>query len=143
MVNPRPKGRDTRKDPVMSPSPSFLNLDEAASKILEACQFTTSKGRPKPFLFIVGPGICYPPIPLSAQIEAECRKRALKRGAKASPGTLSPMDAYSYWFSKAFPHPEQREDYFKNLTENKPISFANSRLAHLLLANSLGNIVIT
>jgi tetratricopeptide (TPR) repeat protein len=54
------------------------------------------------------------------------------------------MDAYSYWFGQAYPNPAMRRDYIKRLVQDKPITAANLRLAHLLAEDKpQANVVIT
>jgi len=53
------------------------------------------------------------------------------------------IDKYSYWFQQAYPQPIQRQNYLRKLIEKKAISAANFRLAHLMLENTITNIVIT
>lgn len=119
----------------------FLELSTAVSEIAQAC-----KERPdgdSPFFFIVGAGISYPQIPLASQIEKECRSLASKLGRSQEPSDKNPLDTYSYWFEKAFPQPQQRQQYLQGLMRGKSISHATFRLAHLLLSSKLASIVVT
>ncbi len=122
---------------------SILEFDEAVKEIAETCREAKRRKRASPFVFVVGAGISHPPVPLASQIEEDCRERAMQRGVATAPTDSSPMGRYSYWFGKAYPHPEQRREYLQSLVEGQPISAANLGLAHLLLDNSVTNLVIT
>jgi tetratricopeptide (TPR) repeat protein len=127
----------------MAVTPTILSLDEAVSEIAQACAFATAEKRTSPFAFLVGAGISHPTVPLAGGVEAQCKEVAEKRGVKPPPGNPSPMERYSYWFGKAYPHAIQRQKYLQSLIEGKPISLANFRLAHLLSAKCVANLVIT
>ncbi|RKG58166.1 hypothetical protein D7X30_16985 [Corallococcus sp. AB011P] len=127
--------------------PQILSLDEAAFEIHQACLASIENGESPPFFFITGAGISHPPIPLARQIIEHCKDKAKGHPALASPQSQSPLNEYSYWFSLAYPHPQQRTQYFEKLISNEYISAANLRLAHLLLnedpAKRLTNLVFT
>ena len=53
------------------------------------------------------------------------------------------MSVYSHWLQQAFPQPHQRQEYFRRLIENKPLSPASLRLGHLLLEKSVTNVLVT
>ncbi|MBI4490118.1 MAG: SIR2 family protein [Deltaproteobacteria bacterium] len=91
----------------------------------------------------MGAGISHPPIPLAWEIEEKCKAIAKQYGRTEQPPGLSPLDAYSHWFAKALPNPIQRQRYLRKLIEGKPISQANLRLAHLLLEETITNVVVT
>ena len=97
-----------------------------------------------PFFFIVGAGISYPSIPLASEITAHCRTKAESRGFKIERSRdESSLSEYSFWFDKAYPQPIDRQRYLRSLIEKKPITDANLRLAHILLARTVTNLVIT
>lgn len=120
-----------------------LGLDEAIQQIGEACRIAREKKRPSPFVFVIGAGISHPPIPLAREIEDHCREWATKKGITSAIDDDSPMGRYSCWFERAYPQPEHRREYLQRLIEGKPVSVANLRLAHLLLDNSVSNLVVT
>jgi tetratricopeptide (TPR) repeat protein len=118
-----------------------LPLEDAISEIEQACE-----GREpgdSPFFIIAGAGVSAPSVPLASQIIEECKKKAAEynRGAEPAPGTT--MATYSYWLGRAYPQSIQRQEYFKELIKDKPISHANFRLAHLLGERRLATLVVT
>ena len=121
--------------------PRFIELDDAVSRIKQACE-----NRPKgssPFFFMVGAGISYPSVPLATQIVDDCRRLAETYGRSTEAPGASGVDQYSQWFQTAYSEPYQRQEYLQKLIEDKPITHANFRLAHLLLDNTISNIVVT
>lgn len=118
----------------------FINLKAAAGQIKQACE--NSHGR-LPFFFLVGAGISSPPIPLASDIVGECE--AIARGLERTdePSGKLPIDVYSHWFQKAYPHPIDRQRFLRGMINGKPISHANFRLAHMLLDKSVANMVVT
>ncbi len=122
----------------------FLELEEAIHDIKRACD---ESSKPEKFFFIVGAGISFPPVPLSAAIVEHCKEQAEKTGYPANTTSLkSPQKIskeYSYWMRKAYPQPKDRQNYLRELIEGKPISHANLRLAHLLLEPKIANLVVT
>jgi len=148
-----------------------LSLDTAALQIRKACEerqrecaeqhVPAAAGSPRlkaepedgglrgrysgrrPFFFLVGAGISYPPIPLASSIEEECRRLATDELPSVEPGALKPIDTYSYWFDQAYPHPLQRQLYLRQLIQRRTISHASFRLAHLLLDRRIANVVVT
>jgi tetratricopeptide (TPR) repeat protein len=127
----------------MSPTENHLQLEEAVDNILLGWKRTQEKKQPPPFVFIVGAGVSYPPVPLGGQIAADCEKIARARKELSTPPSMSPMETYSFWFERAFPDATDRQQYLAGLIKEKPISPANFRLAHLLLANTISNLVVT
>lgn len=127
-------GRSVAKPPTVS-------LKEAVRNIVETRSRPT---RPvsNPFVFVTGAGISYPSVPLAGSITKDCEKLARSKGVNAEPKSDSPIDRYSYWFEKAYPDPTARQEYIQRLVEAKPISPANFRLAHLLIAG-FTNLIIT
>lgn len=102
-----------------------------------------TRGR-RPFFFLVGAGISYPPVPLASDIERKCREIAEQDKIAADPRFTKPIDTYSYWFDQAFPHPLQRQLYLRDIIrEPKTISHASFRLAHLLMDGRIANVVVT
>ena len=120
-----------------------LDIRTAASHIKQACDDSRQSKHRSPFFFLVGAGISHPPIPLASQIESECKAIAAKYKRTDEPAGIRPIDKYSHWFGTAFPQPVQRQTYLRRLIENKPISHANLRLAHLLLGQTISNLVVT
>lgn len=120
-----------------------LDLKTAASHIKQACDEISGPAWRSPFFFLVGAGISHPSVPLASDIEAHCRDVATKYGRTESPVGSHALDTYSHWFGTAFPQPIQRQRYLRKLIENKPISHANLRLAHLLLLRTISNLVVT
>jgi tetratricopeptide (TPR) repeat protein len=119
-----------------------IDLPTAVSEIKQACD-ETSAGE-SPFFIIAGAGISAPSVPLASQIESECRATAAKYGRVDEPPPKStPIDTYSHWFQRAFPQAKQRQNYFRKLIENKPITHANLRLAHLLGDKRLATLAVT
>ncbi|HEV7858671.1 MAG TPA: tetratricopeptide repeat protein [Pyrinomonadaceae bacterium] len=116
----------------------LIDLDKAAEQIKRLCEQRT-----RPFFFIVGAGISYPPILLAAEIEKHCRALAKDYDTADEPAGMSPIDGYSYWFDRAYEHPVLRQEYLRDLIEGSPISHANFRLAHLLLEKQISNLVVT
>ncbi|MDQ3802368.1 MAG: hypothetical protein M3416_00710 [Acidobacteriota bacterium] len=121
-----------------------IHLEEAADQILQACEDNERRGEGPPFFFIVGAGISKPPIKLAADIIVDCQAEAekYKRSAGAAGRRPSSYD-YSDWFEAAFPHAVLRQRYLQNLMEDKPISDANLRLAHLLIGRRVASLVVT
>jgi tetratricopeptide (TPR) repeat protein len=120
---------------------NLIDLETAVSEIQQACE-DRQQGR-DPFFFLVGAGISKPPINLAAEIEADCRAMAKKYARTVGPIGALPIDTYSHWFNTAFPQPNQRQRYLRELIEGKNISQANFRLAHLLLKRTISNLVVT
>jgi tetratricopeptide (TPR) repeat protein len=116
----------------------LIDLDKAADQIKRLCG-----QRSRPFFFIVGAGISYPPILLASEIEKHCRALAKDYDTADESAGMSPIDGYSYWFDRAYEHPVLRQEYLRDLIEGSPISHANFRLAHLLLEKQISNLVVT
>ena len=114
----------------------FISLSEAVSEIRQACE-DAEAGSGYPFFFLVGAGISYPQVALASQITAACRTEAEKRDRTKAPLHGDAMSQYSHWFQSAYPQAIQRKKYLKSLIDNKPISRANFRLAHLLLGDEV------
>jgi hypothetical protein len=106
------------------------DLDSAISEIIRACP--DSNGANPPFFFIVGAGLSHPIIETASGLMNECKAKALKNGKSAEPPSQDRMDTYSHWMDAAFPHAEQRRKYLQEKIQNKNISPATLRLAHLL-----------
>jgi caspase domain-containing protein/SIR2-like protein len=122
----------------------LIDLDHAVSEIKQTWEDVGEDPRRSPFFLIVGAGISFPPVPLAGTIIEHCEKIAqqYKRAATLN-GNDRILDRYSHWFGLAYPHARQRQKYFRSLIENQPISLANLRLAHLLSAARLTNLVVT
>lgn len=97
----------------------------------------------RPFFFLVGAGLSYPDVPLSSDITKQCKLYAQRFNITSEPANSAALDTYSHWFDQAYPHPKQRQIYLRSLIENKPISVANFRLAHLLASKKIANVVVT
>ncbi len=119
-----------------------IDLDTASGEIQQACEGTLGGGR-LPYFFLVGAGVSSPPIKLAGEIQEDCKKIAQTYERMDVPSSNDPIDTYSHWFDKAYPHPIQRQRYLRSLMAGKPISQANFRLAHLLLETRIANLVIT
>lgn len=122
--------------------PKFIELDEAVSRIKQACEDREHESR-FPFFFMVGAGLSYPSVPLAPDIVSKCREVAQGYGRGSEPTEKSALDTYSYWFQTAYAEPKQRQRYLHDLIREKPITHANFRLAHLLLSNKISNLVVT
>jgi len=117
------------------PLPQTLTLSEAADEIRG-----TSGRHPRPFFFMVGAGISHPTIPLAPALVEHFREQA---GSAQPPSNQTAMDAYAWWFGRAYASPGDRQQYLQKLIEGKPITDANLRLAHLLLGGKFANLVVT
>ena len=122
--------------------PYLIELDEAVSRIKQACESRSSDAL-SPFFFMVGAGISCPSVPLAADIVAQCQEVAGSHGRKQEPVGKNALDLYSHWFQTAYGEPDQRQKYLRELIEGRPITHANFRLAHLMLNNTISNIVVT
>lgn len=117
------------------------DLDSAISEIIEAC--SDSSGTNRPFFFIVGAGLSVPIIETASGLIDECKAKALKNGKSAEPASQDRMDTYSHWMDAAFPHAEQRRKYLQEKVQDKNISPATLRLAHLLQDGKIARTVVT
>jgi len=120
-----------------------VDLKTAASHIRQACDDSRQWKLRLPFFFLVGAGISHPPVPLASEIESECRNVAARYKRLDDPPGIRPIDNYSHWFGRAYPQPGQRQAFLRGLIENKLISHANLRLAHLMLGKTITNLVVT
>lgn len=112
-----------------------IGLTDAATYIVN-----TSQRHNWPFFLMVGAGVSYPPVPLASQIVEACKTEYT---SCKNPTGQSPMEEYSWWFQKAFHSPADRQLYLRSLIENRSISPANLRLAHVLLSKKLSNLLVT
>lgn len=117
-----------------------LTLQDAAADIRNTCELDPDR---RPFFFLVGAGVSYPPVPLASAIVDDCKQRAQKYRALDEPDNKNPIADYSFWFEKAYPAPADRQRYLRSLIEGRFISQANFYLAHLLLDRRISNIVVT
>jgi tetratricopeptide (TPR) repeat protein len=115
--------------------PQEITLAEATTHIVNTC----ARHR-RPFFFMVGAGVSFPPIPLAPHVIEACRKQC--PGSEV-PKDLDPMREYSWWFQRAFHSPADRQWYLRSLIEKQSVSHANLRLAHLLLSKKISNLVVT
>ena len=120
--------------------PHFIELDEAVSRIKQACDDRDSH---HPFFFMVGAGLSYPSVPLAADIVSKCKEVAQRYGRGDELAEKNALDTYSYWFQTAYAEPKRRQKYLHDLIHGKPITHASFRLAHLLLSNKISNLVVT
>lgn len=121
----------------------MIALDEAITEIVQTwLDAPRETGITNPFVFIVGAGISYPSIPLAEDIIAHCKARARASENDEALKFKWAVDRYSYWFKRAYSQTRSRQKYLQRLIENQPISPANLRLAHLLMAN-FADVVIT
>ena len=117
------------------PLPRTLTLSEAAADIRKTCGRHT-----RPFFFMVGAGVSHPTIPLAPALVEYFREQA---GSVQPPSNQTAMDAYAWWFERAYASAGDRQQYLQSLIEEKPITDANLRLAHLLLGGKFANLVVT
>lgn len=97
-----------------------------------------------PFFFVIGSGVSYPTVPLPGDLIEFCKERAYKWNSElVAPADLPLDQEYTFWLDKAFGDADRRQEFLREKFENKPISAANQRLAHLLVDNKLTNLVIT
>ena len=120
-----------------------INLKTAVAMIYQIVDQRRKRKLRSPFFFIAGAGVSYPPIPLAREIEEQCKQEANSYDDTKPLDFKSTMDSYSHWMGKAYPSPEELQTYLRGLMENKPISKANLRLAHLLLDGRLARTVFT
>jgi hypothetical protein len=93
---------------------------------------------------LVGSGLSYPPVPLASSVVGYCKETVRGRGENIEePKDMNSMASYSFWFNRAFEQPITRQKYLQSLIEGQNISHANFRLAHLLIAKHISNIVVT
>ncbi len=129
--------------PLAKPDPRLLDLNAAVMEIRQACDELGAEAHRSPFFFVVGAGISYPSVPLAANIIDHCLGIATHYHRADLPDGEQTLDAYSHWFSRAYPGARQRQEYLRKLIERKPLSLASLRLAHLLSARKLTNLVVT
>ena len=122
--------------------PHFIELDEAVSRIKQACDDRENDSH-HPFFFMVGAGLSYPSVPLAADIVSKCKEVAQRYGRGDELAEKNALDTYSYWFQTAYAEPKRRQKYLHDLIHGKPITHASFRLAHLLLSNKISNLVVT
>lgn len=140
MATPR-TGPQQSDEPVSDPR--LIDLNSAVSEIRQACEESDGGAHHSPFFLIVGAGTSFPPVKLAASIIEDCRAVATRYKRKQQPKGAQTLDAYSHWFSLAYPSARQRQQYLRSLIEKKPLSLASLRLAHLLAAHKLTNLVVT
>ena len=122
----------------------MITIDLSTAIIEITSAYDTISSPRIPFFFVIGAGVSYPSIPLAAEIIEHCKEKAKARGfVQTDEEEHSTLIAYSRYFDRAYPQPIDRQRYLRSLIENKPITDANLRLAHLLLAGKITNLVIT
>lgn len=124
-----------------------ISLGQAVREIRGAAEGRTKAGRGaahSPFFLIVGAGISHPPVPLARDIEALCRQRIAQESPDWKfPEGASPFERYAACMETAFPSAEQRRLFLHEQMRSVRLSAANLRLAHLLGAGHLTNLVFT
>jgi hypothetical protein len=122
-----------------------LDLKSAAIEIWQALEQNKKQGLTTPFFFVVGAGISHPPLPLASQIQDLCKIEAQKfgKGESSLPASAPMIEQYSHWFEHAFPQPDNRQHFLRELMEKSHISRANFRLAHLLLDKTISHLAVT
>lgn len=95
----------------------------------------------EPFFVIPGAGISAPSVPLAQEIVSHCQKKVAEL-ATAEVSSKS-INEYSHWFDRAYPQPIDRQRYLRSLIENKPVTDACLRLAHLLSSTRRISLVAT
>ncbi|PRD10988.1 hypothetical protein CQ058_08095 [Bacillus sp. MYb56] len=104
--------------------------------------FATTE-KENPFFFIVGAGISSGSVPVASEIITRCKNKLNVKDGEINVLRGDSAEEYSQWLQQAFPHSISRQNFFRNLIENKQITTANFKLAHLLSAGNLANIVVT
>jgi len=121
-----------------------LDLKTAARQIKASCETKRQRHERTPFFFITGAGLSASSIPQADKVVQHCKTRALElHGASASPPAADALTSYSYWLEHAYPNANDRRIYLQSMIEGKAITAANLRLAHLLLNQTLSNLVVT
>ncbi|MDB5070599.1 MAG: hypothetical protein JWM87_1710 [Candidatus Eremiobacteraeota bacterium] len=121
-------------------SPDRIIPLREALRHLHAVDTSLSDRDRNPFFFIVGSGISVPAIPTSSEIVRDCRAML---GDLDEPLALTAAQKYSYWFSKAYPQPVDRQRYLESLIRRAKATPAVLALAHLLIEGRLAKLVIT
>jgi hypothetical protein len=121
----------------------LIDLAPAVLEIRQACKELGEEPHRSPFFFIVGAGISFPPVPLAATIIDHCQNVAKEYNRIGVPEGDETLDLYSHWFGRAYPGARQRQQYLRKLIERQPLSLSSLRLAHLLSARKLTNLVVT
>ncbi|WP_339147820.1 MULTISPECIES: SIR2 family protein [unclassified Sutcliffiella] len=116
----------------------IVKLEIAINEIARA---VTPEDTKNPFYFIVGAGISSPIIPTANKIIKDCKELTDQTYEEIK--ELNGSEEYSTWLQRALPHSKSRREYFRKLIENKPITNANFKLAHLLSKGGIGKVVIT
>ena len=129
---------------------NIISLSRAMSEIKQACEEAAAAhddngDKRSPFFFFVGSGISSPAIPLASIVQQQCEAKARSLGRDEGPNIVEPTtaDLYSHWFTAAYPHRIERQQYLRELIKPAAITQANLRLAHLLLKASVSNVVVT
>jgi tetratricopeptide (TPR) repeat protein len=120
----------------------IVTLEQAVSQLVQVAR-DREIGRRRPYFFLTGAGMSHPPLPLAAAITQQCMEVASSFDRGEPDDGCADSEPYSYWFATAFPNPHQRQRYLRQLIEDKPISSANLRLAHLLMSKELATLVVT
>ena len=126
-----------------APTGTLIDLGSAIGEIRQACDELGGDAHRSPFFVIAGAGISHPPVPLASNIIEHCKHVAGRYKRDSTVAAAAVLDNYSAWFERAYPGARQRQQYMRSLIEKKPLSIASLRLAHLLSAGRLTNVVIT
>ncbi len=94
--------------------PHFIELDEAVSRIKQACEDRENDSH-HPFFFMVGAGLSCPSVPLAPDIVSKCKEVAQRYGRGSEAAEKSALDSYSYWFQTAYAEPKQSQKYLHDL----------------------------
>jgi tetratricopeptide (TPR) repeat protein len=123
---------------------NITSLEQALKDIILARDASKESNEARaPYFFMVGAGISTPSIKMAWEIQQDCMIEAERLGRKPEPISTDPPDAYGQLFEAAYPHRIQRKRYLQSIIEDRPITYANFRLAHLLQENAITNVVAT
>lgn len=121
-------------------------LDLAAAKVEIVRTFwLQTKGEPalSPYCLVLGAGVSDPDIPVASKLVPQFRKEIAQARLEQPPDTLSTVDGYYECFETAFPNPQTRRNFLRDLIEGKPPSPANLQAARLLGPEGLTSLAIT
>ena len=122
---------------------NVIDLSTAIENLTLTVRYNETKTTNTPFFFIIGAGVSAPSVPLARNLEKELSKQLKSQKIDFDPQTDDPMKRYSALFHKAIPDPSLRQIFLRDKIKDKPISYANFRLAHILASRKISNLVIT
>jgi tetratricopeptide (TPR) repeat protein len=96
-----------------------------------------------PYCFVFGAGISDPSVPTASKLVPQFRDEIKKARLPQPPDTLSKADSYYECIDRAFPTPQLRRDFLRNLIEGKLPSTANLQAARLLGPQGLASLAVT